>query len=202
MLKDKILENPAMYRLSQMFFGGSRGKMKLKKYLKHDKGANVLDIGCGTADIVKDVFFDANYTGFDMQKEYILKNKKEFKEYDNINFYCENINDSKILENLSKNKYDLITMLGVMHHLNDEELGKCLKSVSVLLEKGGRFVSFDGLRYKGQPFIERKLMDYDRGNYVRYEDEYVNIVRKYIPRARYDIRHDINRFPYTHIIFY
>ncbi len=198
----RILEIPFLYQLSQKVFGKPRGRNEMMKYLKHERNARILDIGCGTADIVNSCFLDANYIGFDMQRSYIENDRKKYKGHKNIRFYCENVNDSSILNNLSKQKYDLIIMLGVLHHLDDEECEKCLKSVSVLLKKGGRFVSIDGLRWKGQSLIERKLMDYDRGQYVRYEEEYLKLIRKYIPDAKYDIRHDLYKFPYTHIIFY
>jgi len=69
-------------------------------------------------------------------------------------------------------------MLGFMHHLSDQDLTNTFSAISKLLNKENpesALVTFDPVRTKYH-FISNKLCDLDVGRYVRYKDEYLNLL--------------------------
>lgn len=200
MLREKLLSIPFFYNLLQDLTESKDGISKYFEYFTYKEGDHILDIGCGTGTAAKR-FKGAIYTGFDLNEKYIIKAQNEHAKEPNISFQCSDINDSQYLKKYH-NYYDIVMMNGVMHHLSDLELEVCLKSISQILKPNGRFYSIDGVYVEHQKKMAKLLLKGDRGKYVRTEAEYVALVNKYLPNEKHCIREDINRIPYTHIIFY
>lgn len=84
-----------------------------------DKNANILDIGCGTGNITKKLinFGFKNITCLDISKE-MLDELKKAVQFDSKCFINSDIDS--FLEN-NKEKFDIITISSVVHHLPDYE---------------------------------------------------------------------------------
>lgn len=95
---------------------------------------DILEIGCGagfSAQYLRGYY--RTYTGLDYSRELIQHARERF-ESDDTHFLAENFHDYE-----STNRYDIIIMIGVLHHMNDKQsvLRKCLS----LLKPGGSLVA-------------------------------------------------------------
>lgn len=110
--------------------GGSVVK-KFKKYLKKD--CNVLDYGCGTGFLIPHLLkFGVNVTGLDFSDKSVESVNKKFsgEPYFKGAFKKEDI----IKKGL---KFDVIFLLEVIEHLDDEYLEKTFEDIKKLLTENG-----------------------------------------------------------------
>lgn len=98
-------------------------------YFKNPQKLRVLEIGCGTGQILAD--FNPKYgIGVDISKNMIaLANKKHNKK--NLRFMVDNIENSK----LNEGKFDVVIMTDVVEHLNDFE--KAAQNIKKYVRRGG-----------------------------------------------------------------
>ncbi len=187
-----ILAKPQMYNVFQ---GLVRGKAFYQYYIhewmKPSEHFKVLDIGCGTAEILN-YLPNVEYFGFDMNQSYITYAKKRYSSRNK--FKCQRV-DETTLKGLGK--FDLVMANGIIHHLDDDESIKLFHLVESALNDTGRFVSFDGCYEPGQSSIARYLLDGDRGEYVRNKGQYLTLAGSVFDDIKTDCRHDILRVPYT-----
>ncbi len=196
----KILDLPSVYaKFQEVIAKNDYRKWMLNQYIGTTENKRILDLGCGTADIL-DYFDNAKqYVGIDINEKYITDNRKRFANRKECSFFCGDLNAYLEKEDQS---FDLVLMMGVMHHISDEEVEKTMISVKRIISEGGVFVSDDCCYTKGMSIIARLLCMMDRGRYVRYADEYVRMQNKYWNNVKYDICTDTLRFlPYSLIIF-
>ena len=194
----RILEVPIIYDAFQFIMGAKKRQRIFKdEYIGNVSGLRVLELGCGTSDILE-YFEECDYTGVDLDKDYIRAAQKRFKDKKWAKFICSDVND------FAKNcheKYDLILMTAVIHHISDEEVENCFNSIKSLLKADGRFISFDGVYREGMSWFEKFLNDIDRGQFVRKESEYVRLNKKYFSNVTYVCRKDMMVLPFNIIIF-
>ena len=194
MKKNNLLHNLLgsyyFYNISQKIMSASSFRRKIiNKIIKKKTNLNILDIGCGPAEILKSLNY-SNYYGFDTNRNYINYAKKNYKK--NCHFFCENFNAKKI----KKIKFDYVILLGLLHHLNSQEINKLLKEIKKVLKKKGNLLTIDNIYIKNQNFIAKKLIDLDRGMFVRTKNEYLEILKKHFKNISSKIY--IQKFiPYT-----
>lgn len=110
--------------------GGSVVK-KFKKYLKKD--CNVLDYGCGTGFLIPHLLkFGVNVMGLDFSDKSVESVNKKFsgEPYFKGAFKKEDIFKKRL-------KFDVIFLLEVVEHLNDEYLEKTFEDIKKLLTENG-----------------------------------------------------------------
>ena len=79
MLIRRILEIPIIYDTFQFIIGGKKRQRIFKKeYIGNVSGLKVLELGCGTSDILE-YFEECDYTGVDLDKDYIQAAQKRYK---------------------------------------------------------------------------------------------------------------------------
>jgi len=94
----------------------------------------ILDIGCGIgrwAYNLKSVI--QQYDGIDFSQEFIQAANNNFREFNEIRFFCMSATDidrTKLLE-----KYDVVIVTGVSMYINDSELDKLYNYINSLTEK-------------------------------------------------------------------
>ena len=134
----------------------------------------VLEIACGPA-LILDYVGDSYYIGIDSIEEHL---KHAGIKYSSRK-YTEFIHADILEYDFTKyGSFDKILMLGFMHHLSDQDLTNIFSAITKLLNKENpesALVTFDPVRTKYH-FISNKLCDLDVGRYVRYKDEYLNLL--------------------------
>lgn len=187
-----ILSHPLLYTAFQNLMGAKRIRRRfVRDFVLPEKGYNILDIGCGPADILSNLP-KVNYWGMDVSQAYIKQAKERYgsRGY----FLCQTINKTSLSE---FPRFDIVMGLGVLHHLDDAEVEELLSLVQQALRPGGRFVSFDPCLVEGQSPIARYLITHDRGMNVRQEEQYKRLVSPWFKHVRGEIKHQL-WVPYTH----
>lgn len=86
----QLLSIPWIYSFFQYINGANNmRKILTKSYIMSDSFLRILDIGCGTCDILEylECLEFAEYTGIDFSSKYIKKNKKRFSKKRTSNFF-------------------------------------------------------------------------------------------------------------------
>lgn len=87
----------------------------------------VLDLGCGTGEFLNNYFeMGAQCTGIDIEKNFKLKNKKNFNLY--------NLDANTFLKNCKK-KFDIIFLFEFLEHLEERDKHKLFESLIKILNK-------------------------------------------------------------------
>lgn len=191
----QVLSVSAVYRVFQRLIGGNARRDYVRQYLRLEPGMRVLDIGCGPGDIVSYLEPSIDYTGVDLSAAYIDSARKTFDKRGR--FLNESVNELTLRE---PGSFDRVMANGLIHHLTDAETRKLLDVAKQALKPDGWFVSLDGCLETGQSKIARYLIGQDRGEHVRDRRAYLALVCEVFPQVEYEIRHDLMRVPYTHII--
>ena len=156
--------------------------------------ARILDVGCGPADVVSSLG-DVSYLGIDHNPKYLEAARARFGS--RAEFHCWDVTDTRLT---ALGKFDIVLMLGVLHHLTDGEIHTMLQHASTTLKPTGRLITFDCAVDRGQHPIARILARLDRGRYARTTDRYRELISKHLTPVEVVVRHDLLRVPYTHTI--
>ncbi|OHB72174.1 MAG: hypothetical protein A2W17_00925 [Planctomycetes bacterium RBG_16_41_13] len=193
--RNKILSYPFIYLFFQTLIGAKKARLQcVKEYVNPVPRSKILDIGCGPGYGIE-FFPNPIYVGFDIDKKYI--NYAKFKYGNKGLFVCEEFSD-KVVENLGF--FDLVIMNGLLHHMSDNQVIELFEKVKRVLRSQGQIVTLDGCYVKGQSFIAKTLLDYDRGKFIRQEHDYVRLASKIFTSVVSHIRHDLMFIPYTLIV--
>ncbi|NBS37198.1 MAG: class I SAM-dependent methyltransferase [Actinobacteria bacterium] len=138
---------------------------------------------------------DVSYLGIDHNPKYIETARARFGS--RAEFHCWDVTDTRLT---ALGKFDIVLMLGVLHHLTDGEIHTMLQHASTTLKPGGRLITFDCAVDRGQHPIARVLARLDRGRYARTTDRYQDLISKHFTPVEVVVRHDLLRVPYTHTI--
>ena len=104
----------------------------LRKHTDQDiynffQNKQVLDLGCGTGEFLNNYFeMGAQCTGIDIEKNFKLKNKKNFNLY--------NLDANTFLKNCKK-KFDIIFLFEFLEHLEEGDKHNLFKSLIKILNK-------------------------------------------------------------------
>ena len=186
-----ILSYPLFYSMLQSIMGAHRSRKKfVVEQVKPFQGMNVLDVGCGPAEILN-YLPDVNYWGFDVSENYIVHARAKFTTRGN--FQCKKLQETDI-ENLPK--FDVVLALGLLHHLDENEAKNIMQLASKALKLGGRLLTIDPCFDPSQNPIAKFLIDKDRGQNVRDQNGYKNIALAAFNSVHVEVRHQ-DWIPYT-----
>lgn len=192
-IKSYLLSKSSMYKLSQQLLNkGNLYKYYVSNYISSN--VKILDIGCGTADILDYLPYEVSYTGIDHNQKYIDFARNRYKNLGK--FFKVDVNDN-MEDIVLENNFDIVMANGVLHHLDDREANKLLEFAKSKLKNSGVFISFDGCYLSEQNFISRLLLQNDRGEFVRYENEYIDLIKHHFDKISVELKEDLLRVPYT-----
>jgi SAM-dependent methyltransferase len=190
-----VLSHPALYLLYQWLVGGIGARRKcVLQYVRPARQLIVLDIGCGPGYTLP-WFPEAQYYGFDVSPRYIRYAQNRYGAQGH--FYCQSFED-ETLEWLPP--ADVVLLMGLVHHLDDNETVQLLQRVKRAMKADGRMFTLDGCYRQGQSRIARRLLDMDRGRFIRDEAAYVALAARVFPTVCASVREDFFRVPYTTIV--
>lgn len=187
-----ILSHPKIYSLFQSMMGANKVRRRLARVnIRPQREWNVLDIGCGPADIIE--WIDgANYWGFDISEAYITRAKERFGSRGH--FFCKQL-DHNDLESLPM--FDVVLAIGLLHHLDDGVATDVIRLAFSALKPGGRLVTLDPCLDDSQSPLARFIILKDRGLNVRTKEGYETLARAVFPEVDAGISHQY-WIPYTH----
>ena len=144
-------------------------KKILREFVNDYKPKVVLDLGCGTG-ILAPFFLKSGYFGVDIEEDLINYASKQHPGY---TFRA--IDATKVKLGIF---FDCIVVVGVIHHLNDQDAKKFVNTMAIHLKKSGRVLVIEAIppivKWNIFAIINRKM---DRGAFIRDTDYYRKLVR-------------------------
>lgn len=187
-----ILSKPLLYDTFQRIMNTQSIRQELvNDFMSTMNGIRVLDIGCGTADIVGILPKGAIYYGYDISPVYIESAKLKYGSQGK--FHC-GLFDISQVDKLQP--VDLVIANGVLHHLSDIEASNLFELAKLVLKPSGRVVTVDPCLIQNQNPIARFLINRDRGQNVRTLQAYQSLPSSYFSKINGKIRHR-EPIPYT-----
>lgn len=191
-----ILSIPFFYNFLQNIVGAQKARKNfVSRHLPLKPGDRLLDLGCGTAELLEHLPKDIIYHGYDLSEVYIEQAKKKFP--NRGSFCCQDVSKLKIPD---EDRFDWVVSTGLLHHLSDEEVLRLSSSIKSLLKDSGKFITLDCGYTEGQSKIARFFARQDRGRFVRRDEDYVSLMKKTFSRVEKFIYEKPLRISYTHII--
>lgn len=164
-------------------------------YLLVGPHRRILDIGCGTAEILRFLPDDVEYVGFDASPKYIESARSRFG--DRGIFFAKLVTDADLG---ALGDFDLVMAMSVLHHLSDAEADHVFGLGARALADGGRMFSNDPCLVPGQSPIARAVIQRDRGQNVRSPAGYRALAEARFSDVTVDVRHDLLHIPYSHAL--
>jgi hypothetical protein len=75
-----------------------------------------------------------------------------------------------------------------------------MTSLKNRLNHGGVLITFDVAFEDRQNLVAKLLAKNDRGKFVRTKEQYLEFIKSAFNVERADLRHDLLRVPYTHLL--
>jgi SAM-dependent methyltransferase len=191
-----ILNHSWAYDLFQNIAGAKKfRKIYISNFVCITGAERILDIGCGTAEILAFLPETVTYVGFDASSHYIEAAKTRFG--NKGQFFHQYVNEMTIEE---LGTFDIVMANGLIHHLNDEEVGNLCRLAVKALKPGGRLITHDPCISDQQSRLARYIISRDRGQNVRSGEEYAALLQPFFKEVELNVRHDMAHIPYTHAI--
>jgi 2-polyprenyl-3-methyl-5-hydroxy-6-metoxy-1,4-benzoquinol methylase len=190
-----LLGLPRVYRTVQKLLSKENASATIiSRYLRPVAGENLLDIGCGPGNVLQ-FLSDVNYTGIDRNERYIDEARARFG--GRGRFILADVND---VASMGLPPFDILTMFGLLHHLDDGQAAGLMAAARGLLRKGGRVFTVDPCFVDRQNPIAWLLARIDRGRNVRRADAYRTLAAAAFPKVELHVHGDLMRVPYNHAI--
>lgn len=191
-----ILSAPWAYDALQGALGVSNARRVVcEEYIRAVPSNCIVDVGCGTAEILRFLPREIAYYGFDLSAEYIDSARKHFG--DRGSFQCA---DVTTLGPEDIPPCDVAVSFGVLHHLDDDAAARLIDNLYDRLAPGGRLITVDPVFVAGQARVARELIRRDRGQNVRDCSGYLELVPERYQSKQIEPRHDFLRVPYTYAV--
>lgn len=190
-----VLSYPVIYDALQNVMGAKKARQELvNEFIRPEAGCRILDLGCGTAEILKYLPNTVEYWGYDISPDYVAAAKAEYG--NRGQFHCGQLGETDLT---SLPKFDRVLVIGVLHHLDDDEAKAFFSLAKQVLQPSGHVVTLDPCLAAGQNPIARFLISRDRGQNVRDAQGYSSLARSAFANVRGTLRHRA-WIPYTHWI--
>ena len=173
----KILSSPFIYSTFQKLMKGDKIRKKILELSIKKKNPKILDIGCGLGDSLEYIE-NPVYFGYDISKTYIEYAKKKYKKKGV--FLCRNFSQKEIKK---LPKFDYILLIGILHHLTNDQILNLLRNIKKTLKKHGRLITLDPIYMKDQNYFARFLISHDRGKNIKTKKEYLKMLKLFFKNS-------------------
>jgi ubiquinone/menaquinone biosynthesis C-methylase UbiE len=195
----RLLTNPRFYELFQKFLGGDNAKKWLVKNVWAPRSGDVIvDIGCGSGNILEYLPPDIQYLGIDTSEEYIRSARRRFAA--GGTFFLGTAQDFVNQNNSYFGSADLVLCNGLLHHLSDCEALEVLELSKRIMKSDGRLVCLEATFLARQTRLSKWILNRDRGKHIRSEQEWKNLIGQAFESYSTHILTGLIRIPYTHIV--
>jgi SAM-dependent methyltransferase len=189
----KLLDHVSLYVALQKAVGADRLRYRCLDELGLTEGATVLDVGCGPA-----YYFDrlpaVRYFGFDTDARYIAHAQARWGS-ERARFTCEVFGEEHLA---SLPPVDAVMLLGLLHHLSDEDSRTLLGLAARALAPGGRVISVDTCFEPTQGRISRWMSRNDRGEFVREPAGFTALAEQHFGTVDGEVLATTTRIPSSH----
>lgn len=190
-----ILAVPWVYRLFTRVLGIEASKRWfIDDILCLREGQKLVDVGCGPADIL-DRLPRIEYVGLDINDSYIQAARAKFKTRGKAKFLSGRVEDWA-RDPLTR-EADLVLTNGVLHHVDDNDARKILDFAYRALKEDGRFIFYEPCYLVWQSGISAYFMSQDRGQNIRTEQQWKELVSSIFPVVSTNIVTGVNRLGYV-----
>lgn len=189
-----VLSHPIIYELLQTLCGVRGERARLARDRVGLDAKSVLDIGCGTAAMLH-FLPNARYVGLDLSEAYIARARE--RENGRGTFLVGRFDENAVRH---LGPFDVVLMVGFLHHLDDGEAHDVLQSCRRVIVPGGRVITKDPAFVDGQSPIARWLIRKDRGQNVRTPAAYHTLALATFPSVTLEVVHKTLPVLYTHAL--
>jgi len=188
------LASSRLYDFAMWVFGAKRlNRWFLDELLRLEPGQSVYEAGCGTGALLAAMPQMSAYFGFDISEEYVSTARRLYPEFEFQASTAEQLLDSP------PRAADIFFCLGLLHHLDDEQVKSVMRLAVRNLKPGGRFVALEPCYLRHQHGFGRWMTSMDRGKYVRPARAYLDLVADGFDNIESDVVTGLNNLCYTHI---
>ena len=189
-----LLGHVPVYVALQKGLGADRLRYRCLDELALAPGDRVLDVGCGPAYYFDRLPTPLTYHGFDTDERYIAYARRRFGG-PTVTFHQEIFNDSHLPQ---LPPVDAVLLLGLLHHLSDEQSRDLLRTAGKALAPGGRVIAVDTCFEPRQGRISRWMSENDRGEYVREPAGFEALARESFEEVSGEVVAGVTRLPSSH----
>ena len=192
-----LLSHAPLYVGLQRVIGADRLRHRCIDELDLRPGDAVLDVGCGPAYYFERLPQPLTYHGFDTNPGYVEWARGRWG--DRATFHHGTFDEASAA---GLPAFDAVLLLGLLHHLSDDEARSLLELVGTVLAPAGRVVCVDTCFEPTQGRVSRWIADNDRGEHVRQPAAFEAIGRTAFEVVRGQVVKDGTRLPGSYWIMH
>jgi len=181
-----------VYDAVQVVAGAAESRRRVVAELQLRPGDWLLDLGCGTGEIVAHLPEGVRYVGLDISLSCLFYGHRRWAE--RASFLAAT---AQAIPFATAGCFDHVVVAGVLHHLDDEAARGLLSFAWQALRPGGRVVCGDPVAYRGQRPLRRLMVRLDRGRHVRTPEGYSALLSAVFGTARGRVDDDAFRIPFS-----
>ena len=155
----------------------------------------MIDVGCGPAYYFERIPGPLTYHGFDTDQKYIEWARSKWGAAGTFHV---GVFDAEAAAELPAP--DVVLLLGLLHHLSDEDSRNLLDLCASRLSPNGRVVTVDTAFVPGQGRLSRWMSENDRGEFVRHPEEFEALAAPYFGSTGTQIVSGTGRIPGAYVL--
>jgi SAM-dependent methyltransferase len=193
----RLLTLGALYSRFQRVIGARRARRWLAaRSLRLAPGARIIDVGCGTAEILEFIPAGVAYAGFDPNRFYVERAAKRYGTRPDTVFL--HGTSTLAARDARFRNADVVLCFGVLHHLDDRQAVNLLMFCRDALAPAGRFQGLEPAWLPAQGRLSRWVMSLDRGLAIRDLDGWRRLLDNAFAVSQATPVTDLIRIPYTY----